>query len=81
MPYGTVCEDTDVALSSLLASGPDIAGELLFGGLEDCGAAEVLLDFDDGEAELDVYAATVTDLGFQFDIKIVIGESKAPSEQ
>ena len=58
-----------------------VPGELLRRILDDGGLAEILLDLDDGEADLDVYAPVARDWRLQLDVKVVLCQAKPAGEE
>lgn len=59
MPFDAVREDADVPCSGLRDAVSDVAGELLDRVVSDVAGAEVLLDLEDGGADLDVDASAL----------------------
>ncbi|MGQ0777803.1 MAG: hypothetical protein ACT4NY_25910 [Pseudonocardiales bacterium] len=80
-PLAPVGEDADVPLPGLRAARRHVTGELLFCGPDDAGVAEILLDLDDGAADLDVDPPAIADLGFELDVEIMVPEPETTAEQ
>lgn len=79
-PVHAIGEDADVPLSDLLTACADVPRKLLLGVNADGAAAQVLLRLDDGEANLDVDAASVADLRLHLDddlLQVVVAEVEA----
>lgn len=65
VPLRSVGHHADVALPQLARALRDVAGQLLLGLCTGLAFAEILLDLDHGEADLDVDASAVPDLCLQ----------------
>jgi hypothetical protein len=80
-PIGAIAEDSDVALAQPARSIADVAGELALGFLAHSGLAQIALEFDHGEASLDVDPPAAAGLGLQLDLQVVLGQVQPAIEK
>ncbi|PZS25243.1 MAG: hypothetical protein DLM61_20365 [Pseudonocardiales bacterium] len=81
MPLSSVGEDADVTLAGLRSARRHVTRELFFRCPHNALIAEVLLHLDNGKADFDVDAPTISNLGLKLDVQVVVVEAETAGEQ